>query len=63
MTNFVSLTLSGAVSGAIYALLAIGLVHSYSTSWVFNFGQAAIAFSCAYLGTTNSTRVSGGQYL
>jgi ABC-type branched-subunit amino acid transport system ATPase component/branched-subunit amino acid ABC-type transport system permease component len=49
VTNFISLVLSGAVSGALYALLAIGLVHSYSTSRVFNFGQAAVAFSCALL--------------
>jgi ABC-type branched-subunit amino acid transport system ATPase component/branched-subunit amino acid ABC-type transport system permease component len=49
VTNFVSLVLSGAVSGAVYALLAIGLVLAFSTSRVFNFGHAAVAFSCALL--------------
>jgi ABC-type branched-subunit amino acid transport system ATPase component/branched-subunit amino acid ABC-type transport system permease component len=44
-----NLSISGAVSGAIYSLLAIGLVLSYSTSRIFNFGHAGTAFACAYL--------------
>ncbi|MEV4289517.1 ATP-binding cassette domain-containing protein [Nonomuraea bangladeshensis] len=47
--QFFSITISGAVSGAIYALLAIGLVLSHSTSRIFNFGHAATAFAAAYL--------------
>lgn len=47
--EFVNLTISGAVSGAIYSLLALGLVLSYSTSRIFNFGHAATAFATAYL--------------
>ncbi|MEU6723648.1 ATP-binding cassette domain-containing protein [Nonomuraea wenchangensis] len=47
--QFFSITISGAVSGAIYALLAIGLVLSHSTSRIFNFGHAATAFASAYL--------------
>jgi ABC-type branched-subunit amino acid transport system ATPase component/branched-subunit amino acid ABC-type transport system permease component len=47
--KFVTLTLSGGVSGAIYSLLAVGLVLTYTTSRVFNFGHAATAFATAYL--------------
>jgi ABC-type branched-subunit amino acid transport system ATPase component/branched-subunit amino acid ABC-type transport system permease component len=47
--KFISLALSGGVSGAIYSLLGIGLVLTYSTSKIFNFGHAATAFACAYL--------------
>ncbi|GAA4535721.1 MULTISPECIES: ABC transporter permease subunit [Nonomuraea] len=47
--QFFSIAISGAVSGAIYALLAIGLVLSHSTSRIFNFGHAATAFASAYL--------------
>jgi ABC-type branched-subunit amino acid transport system ATPase component/branched-subunit amino acid ABC-type transport system permease component len=47
--NLISLVLSGGVSGAIYSLLGVGLVLTYSTSKIFNFGHAATAFACAYL--------------
>lgn len=47
--EIVNLTISGAVSGAIYSLLALGLVLAYSTSRIFNFGHAATAFATAYL--------------
>lgn len=47
--EFLTIGLSGAVSGALYALLAIGLVLTYSTSRIFNFGHAATAFASAYL--------------
>ena len=49
MGYFVTLLIGGAVSGAIYSILAMGLVLSYATSRIFNFGQGAVAFSCAYL--------------
>jgi len=49
VSQFISLLIGGAVAGAIYSILAMGLVLSYSTSRIFNFGQGATAFSCAYL--------------
>jgi ABC-type branched-subunit amino acid transport system ATPase component/branched-subunit amino acid ABC-type transport system permease component len=49
MTKFLNLTLSGAVTGAIYSIMASGLVLTYSTSGIFNFSHGAIAFAAAYL--------------
>ncbi len=49
MDKFIALVVSGGVSGAIYSLLASGLVLTYSTSGVFNFAHGAIAFSTAFL--------------
>ncbi|RNL62827.1 ATP-binding cassette domain-containing protein [Nocardioides marmoriginsengisoli] len=47
--EFSTIVISGAVSGALYALLAVGLVLTYNTSRIFNFGHAATAFASAYL--------------
>ena len=49
MTKLLNLVLSGAVTGAIYSIMASGLVLTYSTSGIFNFAHSAIAFSAAYL--------------
>jgi ABC-type branched-subunit amino acid transport system ATPase component/branched-subunit amino acid ABC-type transport system permease component len=49
MTELLTLMVSGGVAGAIVSLIASGIVLSYSTSGVFNFAYAAIAFSGAYL--------------
>src|SRR5919108_271528 len=49
MTKFLNLVLSGAVTGAIYSIMASGLVLTYSTAGIFNFAHSAIAFSAAYL--------------
>jgi ABC-type branched-subunit amino acid transport system ATPase component/branched-subunit amino acid ABC-type transport system permease component len=49
MTKFLDLVLSGAVTGAIYSLMASGLVLAYTTSGIFNFAQAGVAFAVAYL--------------
>ncbi|HMG44299.1 MAG TPA: ATP-binding cassette domain-containing protein [Acidimicrobiales bacterium] len=49
MEQLLSLTLSGLVTGAIYSLVAGGLVLTYSTARVFNFAFGAIAFSTAFL--------------
>ena len=49
MVKLASLTLTGAVSGAIYGILASGLVVTYTTSGVFNFSLGAIAFATAFL--------------
>jgi branched-subunit amino acid ABC-type transport system permease component/ABC-type branched-subunit amino acid transport system ATPase component len=49
VTKFLNLSLSGAVTGAIYSIMASGLVLTYSTSGIFNFAHGAIAFAAAYL--------------
>lgn len=48
MQRFFSLVVSGAVTGAIYSIMASGLVLTYQTSGIFNFGHGAIAFAVAY---------------
>jgi ABC-type branched-subunit amino acid transport system ATPase component/branched-subunit amino acid ABC-type transport system permease component len=47
MDKFLALLISGGVSGAIYSLIAAGLVLTYSTSGVFNFAHGAVAFATA----------------
>ena len=51
MSEFWNLTFSGLVTGAIYGIMASGLVLTYSTSGIFNFAHGAVymmgAF-CAY---------------
>lgn len=47
MTQFLSLLLSGAISGALYAIVASGLVLTYQASGVFNLGHGAVAFVTA----------------
>jgi ABC-type branched-subunit amino acid transport system ATPase component/branched-subunit amino acid ABC-type transport system permease component len=47
VSEFFILVLSGAVAGALYAIMASGLVLTYSTSGVFNFAFGAIAFVAA----------------
>jgi len=47
--KFLSLAVSGAVTGAIFSLIASGLVLSYSATGIFNFSYGAIAFSSAFL--------------
>lgn len=49
MEKFLALSVSGAVSGAVYSLLAVGLVLTYSTSGVFNFAHGAVAFATAFV--------------
>ncbi|HEY4332228.1 MAG TPA: hypothetical protein VGM78_06650, partial [Ilumatobacteraceae bacterium] len=49
MSQFFSLMLTGAVTGAIYSLLATGLTLTYAASGIFNFGHGAIAFTTALL--------------
>ncbi len=48
MTKLLDLILSGAVTGAIYSIMASGLVLTYTTSGIFNFAQGAVAFTVAY---------------
>jgi len=47
MSDLLGFVLSGLVSGALYALLATGLVLSYSASGLFNFAHGAIAYITA----------------
>jgi ABC-type branched-subunit amino acid transport system ATPase component/branched-subunit amino acid ABC-type transport system permease component len=49
MSQFLSLSLSGLVTGAIFSILASGLVLTYITSGIFNFAHGAVAFTTAYL--------------
>jgi ABC-type branched-subunit amino acid transport system ATPase component/branched-subunit amino acid ABC-type transport system permease component len=49
VTEFWNLTFSGLVTGAIYGVMASGLVLTYSTSGIFNFAHGAVAFATAYL--------------
>ena len=49
MEKFLSLSLSGLATGAIYSILASGLVLTYITSGIFNFADGAVAFATAYL--------------
>ena len=49
MEKFLSLTVSGAVTGAIFSLIASGLVLSYSATGIFNFSYGAVAFMSAFL--------------
>src|SRR4051812_47328066 len=49
MEKFLSVSLSGAVTGAIYSLVAAGLTLSYTATGIFNFSYGAVAFSAAFV--------------
>ncbi len=49
MDKFLTLVVSGAVTGAIFSLVASGLTLSYSATGIFNFAYGGVAFSAAYL--------------
>ena len=59
MNEFFVLALSGAVSGALYAVLAGGLVLTYSTTRIFNFSHGALAFTTGFLYYELARRVQG----
>ena len=49
MNEFISLTVAGiATYGCVYALTAMGLVVTYTTSGIFNFAQGAIGMIAAF---------------
>lgn len=48
MQQFLNLTITGAVSGAIYSLIACSLVLTYSASGIFNLSYGATAFLSAF---------------
>jgi ABC-type branched-subunit amino acid transport system ATPase component/branched-subunit amino acid ABC-type transport system permease component len=47
--KFLTLLVSGAVTGAIYSLVAAGLTLTYSATGIFNFAYGGVAFASAYL--------------
>lgn len=49
MTEFLSLTVAGLVTGCIYSISALGLVVTYTTSGVFNFAHGAVGMVAAFL--------------
>ncbi|HEX7097490.1 MAG TPA: ATP-binding cassette domain-containing protein, partial [Acidimicrobiales bacterium] len=49
MTEFLQLAIAGAATGAIYSLIASGLVLSYTATGIFNLAYGAIAFVSALL--------------
>ena len=49
MDKFLNLVISGLVTGAIYSIMASGIVLTYQTSGIFNFSHGAVAFVCAYV--------------
>jgi branched-subunit amino acid ABC-type transport system permease component/ABC-type branched-subunit amino acid transport system ATPase component len=49
VSEFWNLVFSGLVTGAIYGIMASGLVLTYTTSGIFNFAHGAVAFATAYL--------------
>ena len=49
MREFWNHVASGLVTGAIYSIMASGLVLTYTTSGIFNFAHGAVAFATAYL--------------
>jgi ABC-type branched-subunit amino acid transport system ATPase component/branched-subunit amino acid ABC-type transport system permease component len=48
VNQFLNLVISGLVTGAIYSIMASGIVLTYQTSGIFNFSHGAVAFTCAY---------------
>ena len=49
MTEFLAFTITGIVTGAVYAIAASGLVVTYTTSGIFNFAHGAIGMVMAFL--------------
>ena len=58
----ISRLISGAVSGAIYSIMASGLVLTYQTSGIFNFAHGAVAFATSYLFFILILLISLGQF-
>lgn len=47
MDKFLTLAVSGLITGAIYSLVAAGVTLSYTATGIFNFAYGAIAYVCA----------------
>ena len=48
MDKLLNLVISGSVTGAIYSIMAAGLILTYTTSGMFNFAHGAVAFVTAF---------------
>ena len=48
MTELLSFTVVGLVTGCIYALIATGLVVTYTTTGIFNFAHGAVGMIAAF---------------
>src|SRR5947209_19811632 len=48
MNDYLPFIVSGIATGSIYGLASMGLVLTYKTSGIFNFGHGAIATAAAY---------------
>jgi len=49
MTQFLAFTITGIVTGAVYAVAASGLVVTYTTSGIFNFAHGAMGMVLAFV--------------
>ena len=49
MENFLTFTIIGLVTGALYAVAASGLVVTYTTSGIFNFAHGAVGMFAAFV--------------
>ena len=49
MDEFLTFTIIGLVTGALYAVAASGLVVTYTTSGIFNFAHGAIGMFAAFV--------------
>src|SRR5207302_6715999 len=49
MSEFLALSVVGIVAGCIYALAAMGLVVTYTTSGVFNFAHGAVGMVATFV--------------
>ena len=49
MTELLSFTVVGLVTGCIYALIGTGLVVTYTTTGVFNFAHGAVGMFAAFV--------------
>src|SRR5438309_11332731 len=49
MTHFLAFTITGIVTGAVYAVAASGLVVTYTTSGIFNFAHGAMGMVMAFV--------------
>lgn len=58
MSDYLPFVIAGLVTGAVYALAAMGLVLTYTTSGVFNFAHGAVAMFTTYM--FYSLRVDAG---
>src|SRR5204863_536621 len=49
VTQFLAFTITGVVTGAVYAVAASGLVVTYTTSGIFNFAHGAMGMIMAFV--------------